>query len=69
MKKLLILLLVIPFLGFSQESESKLKKELKKTFKPQREGKLDVDRQAKLVDDFIERQVYKYRYSKQKKTK
>lgn len=33
MKKLLILLLVIPFLGFSQESESKLKKELKKTFK------------------------------------
>ena len=43
--------------------------ELKKTFKPQREGKLDVDRQAKLVDDFIERQVYKYRYSKQKKTK
>ena len=26
MKKLLILLLVIPFLGFSQESESKLKK-------------------------------------------
>ena len=33
MKKLLILLLVIPFLGFSQESESKFKKELKKTFK------------------------------------
>ena len=33
MKKLLILLLVLPFLGFSQESESKFKKELKKTFK------------------------------------
>ena len=33
MKKLLILLLVIPFLSFSQETESKFKKELKKTFK------------------------------------
>jgi hypothetical protein len=33
MKKLLILLLVIPFLGFSQEEESKFKKDLKKTFK------------------------------------
>ena len=33
MKKLLILLLVIPFLGFSQESESKFKKELKRTIK------------------------------------
>jgi|TARA_R100000742_G_C4279084_1_gene102873 hypothetical protein len=35
MKKLLILLLVIPFLGFSQENKepSKFKKDLKKTFK------------------------------------
>ena len=33
MKKLLILLLVIPFLGFSQEEESKFKQDLKKTFK------------------------------------
>ncbi len=33
MKKILILLLVIPFLGFSQDSESKFKKELKKTLK------------------------------------
>ena len=33
MRKLLILLLVIPFLGFSQKTESKFKKELKKTFK------------------------------------
>ena len=30
MRKLLILFLVIPFLGFSQESESKFKKELNK---------------------------------------
>ena len=43
--------------------------ELKPRFNPQREGKPDYDRQTKLVDDFIERQVYKYRYSKQKKTK
>lgn len=33
MRKLLILLLVIPFLGFSQKTESKFRKELKKTFK------------------------------------
>ena len=33
MKKLLILLLAIPFLGFSQETESKFKKELKRTIK------------------------------------
>ena len=43
--------------------------ELKPRFNPQREGKPDYDRQTKLIDDFIERQVYKYRYSKQKKTK
>ena len=33
MRKLLILFLVIPFLGFSQQTESKFKKELKKTLK------------------------------------
>ena len=34
MKKLLIILLIVPFLGFSQDKEpSKFAKELKKTFK------------------------------------
>jgi len=43
--------------------------ELKKTFTPMREGKLDVDKQSKLIDEFIERQVYKSRVSKSKRTK
>ena len=43
--------------------------EVNKTFLPQTEGKLDVTKQTKLIDDFVERQVYESFYPKAKKTK
>ena len=43
--------------------------EVNKTFLPQTEGKLDVTKQTKLIDDFVERQVYESFYPKAKTTK
>jgi len=43
--------------------------EINKLFLPQTEGKLDVTKQTKLIDDFAERQVYEGFYPKGKPTK
>ena len=43
--------------------------ELKKTFTPLREGKLDVDAQDKLINNFVEKQVYNSFYPTKKATK
>jgi len=43
--------------------------EVKKFFLPQTEGKLNVTEQTKLIDDFVEREVYESFYPKDKPTK
>ena len=43
--------------------------DLKKTFEPKSEGKLDIPRQEKLIDNFVERKVYESFYPKGKPTK
>lgn len=43
--------------------------EINKIFLPQTEGKLDVTKQTKLIDNFAERQVYESFYPKAKQTK